>query len=278
MDLTRAGAVARLGAITNLIHGFIYFSPEASSEYDALGLDADQQYFAGRAAPMGPVPAEVVVATFFNFAPATVAAAVPAAWTVADPAAIQAARLRAVGTVLARHDMDAAAIAEAEELTGRIVSAVGYEGKPLAAANRAVAEPDDPATRLWQRVSVIREWRGDAHIAALVAGEIGAVEALILHAATGEVPVAALRSTRGWSDAEWDRGIERLVERGLVDAGGSFTDDGRRFRETLEETTNRLCIPLATAAGDGSAERLVELLRPWRRALIDGGAFARIGR
>ena len=85
---------ASLGAITNLVHGFIYFAPEAAEAYGALGLAPDQQYFASRAAPLGPVPAEVVIATFFNFNPDMVRAAIPAAWSVAAPAAIRPAGAR----------------------------------------------------------------------------------------------------------------------------------------------------------------------------------------
>ena len=77
----------RLGSMTNLVHGFIYFAPEASEEFDALGLPADHHYFASRGAALGPVPAEVVVATFYNFNPALVAAVNPVAWAFADPTA-----------------------------------------------------------------------------------------------------------------------------------------------------------------------------------------------
>ena len=85
----------RLGSMTNLVHGFIYFAPEASEEFDALGLPADHHYFASRGAALGPVSAEVIVATFYNFNPALVAAVIPAAWSFVDPTQIQQARIRA---------------------------------------------------------------------------------------------------------------------------------------------------------------------------------------
>ena len=59
-------------------HGMIYFAPEATAAYEALGVMGFDGYFASRAAPMGAVPAEVVVATFFNFNPAVVHHAIPA--------------------------------------------------------------------------------------------------------------------------------------------------------------------------------------------------------
>ena len=60
-------------------HGLIYFAPEATAAYEALGVEGFRGYFASRAAPMGPVPAEVVIATFFNFNPEVVRDAIPGA-------------------------------------------------------------------------------------------------------------------------------------------------------------------------------------------------------
>jgi len=277
---TSTDLAASFGAMTNLVHGFIYFAPEAAAEYDALGLATDQQYFAGRAAPMGPVPAEVVVATFFNFYPRIVHTAIPSAWSVADPAAIQTARMRAAAAVLERccPEVDAAHVADATELAGQMIAPLGYEGKALAGANRAVVEPDDPWARLWQRVTILREWRGDVHVAALTAAPVDAVEALILHAATDQVPKAALVATRQWPEEDWQAGVERLQARGLIDADEGFTDSGRSFREDIEHRTNVACEAMITGAGEEVARRLVDLLKPIRRGLLDGGAFASIGR
>jgi hypothetical protein len=271
---------AKFGAITNLTHGFIYFSPEATEEYDALGLKAEQHYFAARAAAFGPVPAEVVVATFFNFNPAYVHRAIPAAWEIASPAAIQVARLRAAGSALARccPNVETGEIEEATDLLGRMIDGIGFEGKPLAAANRAVDEPDDPWERLWQRITIVREWRGDVHVAALTAAPVTAVEALILHAATDQVPKAALVATRQWPEDAWQAGVDTLLARGLVNADETFSDAGRAFRDDIEERTNRASDAMVLAAGEENTRRVIDLLKPVRRGLLDGGAFASIGR
>ena len=59
-------------------HGMIYFVPEAVAEYDEIGLAPGRMgYFASRSAAMGPVPAAVVVATFFNFHPDLVHGVIP---------------------------------------------------------------------------------------------------------------------------------------------------------------------------------------------------------
>src|SRR6476646_6255822 len=78
-------------------HGAIYFVPEARDAYAELGVtDRMMGYFGSRAAPMGAVPAEVVIATFFNFHPTLIRACVPEAWGRATPARVPAARLSAV--------------------------------------------------------------------------------------------------------------------------------------------------------------------------------------
>lgn len=269
--------VAKLGTITNSTHGFIYFSESASKAYAELGLTGRQQYFASRGAAFGTVPAEVVIATFFNFNPEIVRRAIPTAWDVAAPDQIQRVRMRAAGAQLAALDaLPDADIAEATELAGRMIAGVTDEGRPLAGANRAVPEPDDPWERLWQRLTVVREWRGDAHVAALAAAPVTALEALVLHAATGHVPRAALQATRQWDDDAWDATVAELADRGLVDADGAFTDAGRAFRHDIEQRTNVAAAPLVGAIGPDDTRRFIGLLEPIQRALVESGAFARL--
>ena len=269
--------VAKLGSVTNSTHGFIYFSESASEAYAELGLTGRQQYFASRGAAFGAVPAEVVIATFFNFNPEIVHRALPTAWDVASPTEVQATRMQAAGAQLASlgalTDGD---LAEATDLAGHMIDGVSDEGRPLAGANRSVPEPDDPWQRLWQRLTVIREWRGDAHVAALAAAPVSALEALVLHAATGVVPRAALQATRQWSDDAWDATISALADRGLVTPDGEFTDDGRAFRSDIEHRTNVASAPLVAAIGEADTRRFIDLLKPIQAALIASGAFARL--
>lgn len=76
-------------------------TPEAGEEYNKVGLPAEAHYFGSRAAALGPVSADLVIATFYNFKPATVQPAIAAAWSAADPAEIQQARMTAAGRALA---------------------------------------------------------------------------------------------------------------------------------------------------------------------------------
>ncbi len=269
---------ARLGAMSGRVHGFIYFAPEATEEYDACGLPAAAHYFASRGAALGEVTAEVVTATFYNFNPELITPVIPMAWSLAEPSSIQAARMRAAGRVLRRVDplLSEAERDEATQIAAAMVDGVGDAGRPLAAANRAVVAPSDSWEHLWQLVTVIREWRGDGHVAALIAAPADPVEALVLHAATGQVPKKALVATRRWPVADWEAAAERLRNRGLLDLDDEFTEAGRAFRDDIEHRTNVAAAPLVDAVGPGQTQRLIDLLRPISQALLDHNAFRAI--
>ena len=262
------------------IHGLIYFAPEASEEYEALGLPpAMGGYFASRAAAMGPVPAEVVIATFFNFHPPFVRETIPSAWSIASPAAILEARYRAAARALrARLGDEVASSAEVEEaavLARRAAEAATAwpEGRPLFAGHASLAWPDDPLLVLWHAQTLLREFRGDGHIAAMAAEGVGGVEALILHGATGDVPPATLRSSRRWPKDEWAAGEERLRSRGWLDGSGGLTDAGRTHRQWVEDRTDELAAPAYEVLGPEGCERLRALGRPLSKAIVSGGAF-----
>src|SRR3546814_15571076 len=82
------------------IHGYIYFAPEAVDAYAALGVVGRSGYFGSRSAPMGAVPAEVVIATFFTFDPGLVRHAVDGLWDTVSPAALIDARFGAAAAML----------------------------------------------------------------------------------------------------------------------------------------------------------------------------------
>lgn len=266
------------------LHGLVYFAPEPAEEYAALGLGPGQRgYFASRAAPMGAVPAQVVIATFYNFRPQLVADAIPAAWTAATPDAIVAARLRGAGRALRAVLGDAAdgpdvaaAAAIAREAARR--AADHPEGRPLFAAHASLDWPDDPLLVLWHAQTLLREFRGDAHVALLATAEVSGLEALVVHGATGEVPPAALQATRGWTDAEWAGAVEDLRTRGWLAGDGSLTDAGRTHRQQVEDRTDELAVVAYEGIGDDECARLRALVRPLARTVVASGAFGFGGR
>jgi hypothetical protein len=261
------------------LHGLIYFAPQAGEEYAAIGLPPGQGgYFASRAAAMGAVPAEVVIATFFNFHPEFVRRTIPSAWDIASPARIldarRAAAAKALRAVLGTA-ADGPEVEEAAVLARRAAEAstTRPEGRPLFAAHAALPWPDEPLLVLWHAQTLLREFRGDGHIAAMTVEGVSGVEALIIHGATGDVAPATLRSSRNWPKDEWAAGEEGLRSRGWLAADGSLTEAGRTHRQWVEDRTDLLALPAYEELGDDGCERLRTLCRPLSKAVVESGSF-----
>ena len=260
-------------------HGVIYFLPEATDAYAKLGVTGRDGYFASRSAPLGKVSAGVVIATFFNFNPSLIHHAIPSAWEQTTPGAMLDARLEAIDSGLRRllgDVVDSADVARAAELARAAAGACTNPGRPLYAGHATLPWPTEPHLVLWHAITLIREYRGDGHIACLVAEGLDAVEALITHAASGAVPRIALQSSRAWSDEEWDAGVARLAARGIVTDDGEFTPEGTALRQRIEDQTDVLGLPAWEAIGEDACQQLREIVRPWSRTIVDSGTFLRL--
>jgi hypothetical protein len=142
-------------------------------------------------------------------------------------------------------------------------------GRPLFAAHTALPWPEQPHLALWHAQTLLREFRGDGHVAALVDAGLNGIEALVTHAAAGSVGAEALRTTRAWSQAEWDTAVAGLRSRGWLTDGSdlAFSEEGDERRAAVEHTTDRLAAtPYQALGADGCAE-LRDLVRPWSKAL-----------
>ena len=263
------------------VHGMIYFTPDAPPAYAAVGItSARSGYFASRVAPMGAVPAEVAIATFYNFNPALVRRAMENVWTLSSPMAMLTARLNAVDSSLRRafgdEILQSVELAEAAGLTQRaaLVACERPEGRPLFAGHAALPWPEEPHLALWHGQSLLREFRGDGHIAALTLEGLSGLEALISHAASGDVPAAVLKASRAWSDDEWAAGVESMAARGLVDADGNFTDAGRAQRQAIEDATDRAAMAPYEAIGDDNALTLRGTGRTLTKLVVEAGLLA----
>ena len=259
-------------------HGFVYFIDEAAAAYTEAGLAPGRMgYFASRSAPMGPVPPEVVIATFFNFHPALVRSCIPEAWRLATPARVLDARLSAVDAGLHRilgEDATGADMTEAAGIARAAAEACQPEGRPLFAGHASLPWPDEPHLVLWHAITLLREYRGDGHIAALVAEGVGGCQALVIHGATGDVPNAVLQSSRAWPDDEWARAVDELRSRGWLDESGALTDAGRTHRRWVEDRTDALAMAPWEAVGQDQADRLRAVVRPWSKAIVQSGELA----
>ncbi|KEF03664.1 hypothetical protein ACH4MD_15760 [Streptomyces rimosus] len=269
-------AVREASRAVNAAHLFIYLVPETAEEAAKLGVtDRGPAYFAFRSAAMGAVPWQVVLAAFYNFSPRAVRA-VEGVWETASPEQWQTARFASAERALRRVGVSLTAeqIAEARSLIDPVVAGADYAGKPLAAANASVALPSDPLVALWQQITVLREWRGDAHLPVLADHRLGPCDCLALHAAAGGVPIGILRTTRRWTDAEWAAATARLVARGWLAADGSVTEVGTAARERIEAETDERCAALWAPIGDAGARRLASLIAPIDDAFTAAGTYA----
>jgi hypothetical protein len=258
-------------------HGLIYFVPEADAAYAQLGLEGRSGYFASRSAPMGAVATDVVVATFFNFAPDLVHRAMAGVWDRLAPAQVVEARFAAADAALRRLLGDvfltAPEMREAAELAHEAALACTPNGRPLFAGHAALDWPDAPHVRLWHAITLLREFRGDGHVAALVLAGLDGCEALVLHGASGEVAPEVLQATRAWSADDWTAAVLRMEARGWLAEDGSLTDEGQAARATIESRTDEAAMLPWLALGDGRCDRLRELVRPWSKALVGSGLF-----
>jgi hypothetical protein len=274
--MTSFATARRLWALGEPLHALIYFADEIGKAGERAGLRGFwQTYFALRAAPLGPVGAEVVTATFYNFAPGFVARRVPAVWDAVTPSDALAARLDGVDAALRRvlgEEVDSREVAEAADLAGAAAAAVDLPGRPLAAANSGIGLPDEPHLRLWQALTTLREHRGDGHVVALVQREIDGVGAHVLAAAAGRSTREWLQRARGWDDEAWDGAAGELTDRGWL-ADGELTAEGLAIVAAVEADTDRLALGPWRALGDAGSDRLAELLTPLRRAVVAAGEW-----
>jgi hypothetical protein len=260
-----------LWTVIEPIHIVTYFSPECIQAYKDVGLKGYWMgYFGGRAAPMGPVSAGVVEATFFGFHPRLVRRAIPDAWTFASPEAILRSRQEAAAKVLRRlaPTVDEVAV-KVNPLLAKVIEAAESSGYPLFSVNRDVPTPEDPVEALWQATAALREHRGDGHIAVLVSEGISGAESIVLAAAMAGNSLDTLTQTRAWTPEELQGAVATLAARGLLDGDGAITEEGRTFREGIEERTNKLAAPPYQVLDD--PEELFTLLEPVARAVLDSG-------
>ncbi|MFI7640788.1 hypothetical protein [Nonomuraea sp. NPDC049400] len=258
------------------IHAVLYFSPQAFEEAAALGYDVESRwpsYFAYRTAPLGRAGSRLATAAYYSFSPRMIGEHVPAVWEVASPNKALDARLTAVDRTYRHLLGDKVAgpdVAEAAELARRAAESVTVSGRPFAAANLDLPWPDEPHLVLWQAATVLREHRGDGHLAALLAAGLDGCEALVSFAAIGAAPVANFDG-RGWSEQEWDAARERLAARGLLGPDGQATEQGRALRDQVERMTDELAAEPWRLLGEERAGRLAQLASPVLGAVFEAG-------
>ncbi|MER8010844.1 MarR family transcriptional regulator [Streptomyces sp. NPDC094149] len=254
-----------------------FFADECNEELAALGHRTYWDgYFAGRAAPLGRVPAQVVHAAFYNFADGEAARHIPSAWETIPPEASVAARERGSAASLRRilgELADSPGLVRAADLTTKAATSAPTNGRVMYAGMRTLEVPGDPVARLWHSATMLREHRGDGHIAALVGARIGGTEAHVLSALEqGIHPPESFGRIHHLPKERLAVVMDGLRERGLVDSDGHFTDDGRATKERIEALTDELATPPYDALSRAELDELITELEPITATLVAAGS------
>ncbi|MFG1926485.1 MarR family transcriptional regulator [Cryptosporangium sp. NPDC048952] len=255
-----------------------YFADECNEEMAALGHRTYWDgYFASRAAPLGRVSAEVVHAAFYSFAEGEAARHIPSAWETIPAKASVAARERgsaaSVRRILGEELAGSPGLVRAADLTTKAATSAPTAGRVMYAGMRTLPLPSDPVARLWHSATVLREHRGDGHVAALVGAGIGGTEAHVLSALDlGIYPAETFGRIHHLPTERLAAVMDGLRKRGLIDADGRFTDAGRETKQSIEDLTDELAAPPYDALSAAELDELVTELEPITAALVAVGS------
>jgi hypothetical protein len=282
-----------LSAVVEPVVGSVYFSPEAHNAYHQLGFEPSPgpatdewgarhwgevmmtdyvTYFYSRGAMLGEVSGELVAAAFGVFKPSIVVDAINLGREITDQATIWKARDRGGVAQLER------ILGERPEGIDRVSELLAQAGadlqmfaRPMYAGLLGRGMLESPVGRMWRLAERLREFRGDAHVAAFTTAGFDGCEIQLLTERVAGMPPRTYTVTRGWDDADQDAAEARLGARGLL-ADGVPTDAGRAAREEIEQTTDRLCMAMHDSLGDDLPE-LVGLLAGWVGQLREGNGY-----
>jgi hypothetical protein len=270
----------RIWAAVEPIASSIYFVPEVHRAYQALGFDGPSRvqggieypdmlaYFTSRGACLGPnVSGHLVAAAFGVFKRPMVVDAVARGWARTDQPAILAARLDGATTALTRMLGEAPeGLDWATEVLTRMGTEANGEGRALYSGLLSLGYPDDPVGAFWRAADIVREHRGDSHIAAWLGADLDACEIGVLTDPWRGQPLKSWVRSRGWTEDELDAAIERLRGRGYLDADG-ITPAGWALREDIEQATDVMEGRVVAALGD-DADRLFALMDGWCEQVV----------
>jgi hypothetical protein len=246
------------------------WSRQTNERLAQLGLDFLTSYVGGRGASLGEPAGAVVAAAFAWFEPSLVITLWEAARSaVAHDRLVQArdeSTVASLREVLAGEDPG-----EVASLLADAAEAADGMGRPLFSGRRADGRPADAVHRLWWACDLVREHRGDSHVAASAAAGLNAVEMNILTELWIGMPLLSYTATRGWPADAMQRAVARLESRGWVDDDG-LTDEGRAARLSIEQRTDDQEQPIAAALGD-RFEEICGRLNHWGQLCIEAGAF-----
>lgn len=265
------GPARRLRDVTAPIGEHAIWSAKANGVLAKLGLSVMAGYLWGRAVGLGEPTSDVVASAFAVYEPRLVGGLYEHARRRCGLAGFRAAREEA--TIASLHEiLGAVDVTWAVAVLRRGVEAADGSGRILYAGVRSLGWPDDPIGRLWRACDLLREHRGDSHMATWIAAGLGPVTINVLTELWQGMPLGAYTTMRrGWSEEDVAAAVADLETAGLV-AAGEITPAGRKLRDQLEDQTDALEQPILDAIGD-DFEPLVRALDIWSAAIAEAGAF-----
>lgn len=269
----------RCAQALNALHSIPYFTADLGAELAPFGVtDHSSVYLAGRASPLGVTGPAVVTAVLNSFAPGLVGDRLPGLWQQVGTARAVEARQAAAGAVLHRllgaDLIGSAELAEAAKLATVAASSGQLPGRPLYAANTALEQPEPPHIALWHAATMLREHRGDGHVAVLGHFEITGVAALVIDCASAHgMDKQIVMPQRGWSPEEWAAAQQGLEDRGLIRPDGVLTNHGAALRDQVEAETSRLDRGPYEALGAAAVRKLAIFVHDLVLRAADRGVF-----
>jgi len=221
-----------------------YFSPSTIAVGKSLGLKGMEFYVAGRGGALGDCDGSVVAAAFGYFNPIII----NAAWTLA----IAKHPARAIGSahyecaaVVGREKLSAIPnLAEFVSAMQKVFDAMDADGLALFAAFKSLPLVDDLPGRAMQLAASLREYRGSAHLVAVRASGVSAIQAHYIHHPND-------MKIFGWAEIEYPE----------VD------DETRARMVTAEELTDALCIAPYSVLNESERASLIAGAQAFEAAL-----------
>lgn len=236
----------------------------------ALGLNFLTGYVFGRAACLGDVPSTLVVAAFAAFEPGLVTTLYDEARSIVSREELLAARdeetIDSLQDILSNLD-----VLDAVNALRRGLAVADGTGRTMFSGLKARPWPENPYGQLWRACDLVREHRGDSHIAAYLTTGFNPLEMNILTELYVGMPLGSYTATRGWSAEAIATSAEQLQKKGYIE-NGALTLAGNHLRAEIEEGTDDMEQPLVDAIGK-DFHSLIAQLNEWSRLCIKAGAF-----
>lgn len=269
--------VRALGTLVEPLAAAVYFSPEATERYTALGAPADfwAGYYCSRGASLGMVPPGVVAAAFGVFNPEHMEQQLNIGWSKATPAQYWEARVEGATLQLERLLGATPDGAErATELLRKIADGSQMAGRPFFGGLVGQAWPGTVIGDLWHAADLVREHRGDTHTAAWVGHGYSAPQIMMLTELWWGLPHGIYLASRHWPESSVAEGLAVLRERGYVEGEPPvISAEGIKARVALETVTDEAEKHVLDAVTEAERDELFAILKPMAATICAGGGY-----